>query len=199
MKYQIQVNNGNANLGVTAKTITANEVTTTISTKFLAEEVHHDNPLIPVQVIESVLSNFGKTAARLMAEGIRIQLLDGQDVLISIYPDIHLQGGNINLSRAREILGNPQLTEAEMVEQAAELVSRVGVTYRARCEAEQKFTALLRKQDVGVQKVDGIKEVAFVPASSNGSSSSEGGNGSSEGSGNGSGDNGGDNTGNMEG
>ena len=197
MKYQIQVNNGNANLGVTAKTITANEVTTTISTKFLAEEVHHDNPLIPVQVIESVLSNFGKTAARLMAEGIRIQLLDGQDVLISIYPDIHLQGGNINLSRAREILGNPQLTEAEMVEQAAELVSRVGVTYRARCEAEQKFTALLKKQDVGVQKVDGIKEVAFVPASSNGSSSSEGGNGSSEGSGSGSGDNG--NSGNMEG
>ena len=195
MKYQIQINNGNANLGVTQKTVTVNEVNQTVDENFLAHYMHLHNGLIPEDAARAVLSIFGECAAELMAQGHAIQLKKGDDVLMRIYPDIHLQGGNINIERARELTGNPALTEAEMVEQASELVRLAGVTYRARCEAEQKFTALLKKQDVSVQKVDGIKQVAFVPASDGSSNGGSGqGGGSSEGGENG-GNGGGENAG----
>ncbi len=32
-----------------------------------------------------------------MAMGFAIQFKNGQDVLMRIYPDVHLKGGNINL------------------------------------------------------------------------------------------------------
>ena len=172
MKYQIQVNNGNANLGVTQKTITVNEVTDVVDQKFMAHYIHLHNGLIPEDVAAQVLSLFGECAAELMAQGHAIHLKREQDVLLRMYGDIHVRGGNINLERARELMQNPALTEQEMVELAGELVSRAGVTVRARCEAEQKLTDLLRRQDASVQRVDGIKEVAFIEASGNGSSES---------------------------
>ena len=193
MKYQIQVNNGNANLGVTQKTITANEVTDVVDQKFMAHYIHLHNGLIPEDVAAQVLSLFGECAAELMAQGHAIHLKREQDVLIRMYGDIHVKGGNINLERARELMQNPALTEAEMVELAGELVSRAGVTVRARCEAEQKLTDLLKRQDAPVQRVDGIKEVAFVPASGTGSDSDDNGGGSDD---NGGGD---DNNGSLEG
>lgn len=177
MKYQVQVNNGNANLGVTQKTITANEVTDVVDQKFMAHYIHLHNGLIPEDVAAQVLSLFGECAAELMAQGHAIHLKREQDVLIRMYGDIHVKGGNINLERARELMQNPALTEAEMVELAGELVSRAGVTVRARCEAEQKLTDLLKRQDAPVQRVDGIKEVAFIPASGNGSDSDDNGGG----------------------
>lgn len=177
MKYQVQVNNGNANLGVTQKTITANEVTDVVDQKFMAHYIHLHNGLIPEDVAAQVLSLFGECAAELMAQGHAIHLKREQDVLIRMYADIHVRGGNINLERARELMQNPALTEQEMVELAGELVSRAGVTVRARCEAEQKLTDLLKRQDATVQRVDGIKEVAFVPASGTGSDSDDNGQG----------------------
>ncbi len=177
MKYQIQVNNGNANLGVTQKTITANEVTDVVDQKFMAHYIHLHNGLIPEDVAAQVLGMFGECAAELMAQGHAIHLKREQDVLIRMYGDIHVKGGSINLERARELMQNPALTEQEMVELAGELVSRAGVTVRARCEAEQKLTDLLKRQDAPVQRVDGIKEVAFVPASGTGSGSDDNGQG----------------------
>lgn len=177
MKYQIQVNNGNANLGVTQKTITVNEVTDVVDQKFMAHYIHLHNGLIPEDVAAQVLGMFGECAAELMAQGHAIHLKREQDVLIRIYGDIHVKGGNINLERARELMQNPALTEQEMVELAGELVSRAGVTVRARCEAEQKLTDLLKRQDAPVQRVDGIKEVAFVPAGGTGSDSDDNGQG----------------------
>ena len=44
-----------------------------------------------------------------MAMGFAIQFKNGQDVLMRIYPDVHLKGGNINLERAKQL--NPEVTE----------------------------------------------------------------------------------------
>ena len=38
-----------------------------------------------------------------MAMGFAIQFKNGQDVLMRIYPDVHLKGGNINLERAKQL------------------------------------------------------------------------------------------------
>lgn len=159
MKYSVYLNNGNENLGVSEKTITVNEVCETISVKFLSEECHHENPLVPVQVIESVLTNFGRTAARLMAEGFALQFKDGNDVLMRIYPDIHIKGGNINLARAQEL--DPEVTELTL-ENAGDLVSKAGVTVRAKAECESKFTDLLMKQDFSIQRKDVVEKAKVM-------------------------------------
>ena len=143
MKYNIYLNQGNEYLNVNEKTITANEVVETIDEYALAREISHLNPLIPVQVAQSVLQNFCQAAAELMSLGFAIQLKSGGEVALRIYPDIHLNGGNINLARARELMPDVVHTEADMVANIGELVSRVGVYARARAECQQKFTDLL--------------------------------------------------------
>ena len=49
-----------------------------------------------------------------MAMGFAVQLKNGQDVLMRIYPDVHLKGGNINLERAKQLT----VRFADIVEQA---------------------------------------------------------------------------------
>ena len=181
MKYQIQINNGNANLGVTQKTISVNEVVEKVDIKFLAHHIHLHNPLIPEQVAKNVLENYAECSSELMAQGYAIPMMSGQDVYSRHYGDIHIKGGNINLARARELMPDVVTDEQSMVEHAAELVQKAGLTVRARCEVEQKFTDALLAVGASVTRVGDIKEVAFVEASQgSGSSDDEGGNSGSD-------------------
>ena len=157
IQYEVQLNQGNEALQ-TGKTITANEVLLTCDEKALAREIHHQNSLIPEDVAASVLGYFGKAAAQLMAMGFAIQFKNGQDVLMRIYPDVHLKGGNINLERAREL--NPEVTDLTL-ENAGELATQVGVKVRVRCETEAKFTELLQSEGFSVER-KAVKEVAYV-------------------------------------
>ena len=157
IKYEVQLNHGNEALQ-TGKTITANEILLTCDEKALAREIHHQNSLIPEDVAASVLGYFGKAAAQLMAMGFAVQLKNGQDVLLRIYPDVHLKGGNINLERAKELI--PETTDLTM-ENAGELATKAGVKVRVRCEAEAKFTELLESQDFSVER-KAVKEVAYI-------------------------------------
>lgn len=157
IQYEVQLNQGNEVLN-SGKTITANEVLLTCDEKALAREIHHQNSLIPEDVAASVLGYFGKAAAQLMAMGFAIQFKQGQDVLMRIYPDVHLKGGNINLERAREL--NPEVTDLTL-ENAGELATLVGVKVRVRCETEAKFTELLQSEGISVER-KAVKEVAYV-------------------------------------
>ena len=179
IQYEVQLNQGNEALQ-TGKTITANEVLLTCDEKALAREIHHQNSLIPEDVAASVLGYFGKAAAQLMAMGFAIQFKQGQDVLMRIYPDVHLKGGNINLERAREL--NPEVTDLTL-ENAGELATLVGVKVRVRCETEAKFTELLQSEGISVER-KAVKEVAYVAKKgSDGGDSGEqtGGNGGNQG------------------
>lgn len=155
IKYEVCLNQGNEALQ-TGKSITANEVLLTCDEKALAREIHHQNSLIPEDVAASVLSYFGKASAQLMAMGFAIQFKDGQDVLMRIYPDIHLKGGNINLAKAQEL--DPEVTDLTM-ENAGELATKAGLSVRVRCESEIKFTELLEKEGYSVER----KQVRNVP------------------------------------
>ena len=157
IQYEVCLNQGNEALQ-TGKSITANEVLLTCDEKALAREIHHQNSLIPEDVAASVLGYFGKAAAQLMAMGFAIQFKQGQDVLMRIYPDVHLKGGNINLERAREL--NPEVTDLTL-ENAGELATQVGVKVRVRCETEAKFTELLDSEGFSVER-KAVKEVAYV-------------------------------------
>ena len=67
--YKVKLNNGNENIGAAEKTITVQEVVKTATNKDIAREVFLLNPLIPEQVTLSVLENFCRAAANLMAMG----------------------------------------------------------------------------------------------------------------------------------
>lgn len=158
IEYKGQLNLGNEALG-TEKTITANECVRTCDTKALAREIHHQNTLIPEQVAEAVLENFCLAAVEKMTEGFAIQLMNGQDVAMRIYPDIHVKGGNINLARAKQL--DPSVTDLT-AENAGALIDKAGgVTVRVRATVQQKFTDLLLKQEPQVQRV-GIAEAPYV-------------------------------------
>ena len=159
IEYKGQLNMGNEALG-TEKTITANESLRTCDTKALAREIAHaSHDLIPEQVAAMVLENFCKAAAEKMAEGFAIQLNNGQDVAIRIFPDIHVKGGNINLARAKEL--DPTVTELT-VENAGDLIDKAGgVTCRVRATCMQKFTDLLEKEEYQVKRT-GIEVKAYV-------------------------------------
>ena len=161
IEYNLQINNGNEAFGTSGKTITANEVVKTISVDFLAEELHHANELIPKTVVKEVLSHFAEVAVRLMAEGFAIQFMNGNDVVLRVYPDIHLKCQSINLTKARELLGEPTLTEAQMVERAGEIADKVGVTVRAYAEVQRTFTQMLQDAKPSIQR-KGIVERAYV-------------------------------------
>ena len=153
--YKVFLNNGNEALGVTEKTITVNEDLQTVDEEALAREINHENMLIPVQVAKSVLENFCKAAANLMSMGFAIQLKNGNDVAMRIYPDIHVKGGNINLKRAKEL--DPTVTELT-VDNAGSLVDKAGVTVRTRAECQQKFTDLLQSVGISVQRKDVVEK-----------------------------------------
>ena len=157
IKYDVQLNNGVEAFG-TGKTITANEVLLTCDEKALAREIHHQNSLIPEDVAASVLGYFGKAASQLMAMGFAIQFKNGQDVLMRIYPDIHLKGGNINLERAKQL--DPTVTDLTL-ENAGDLATKAGVSVRVRCESEVKFTELLQTEGFSIER-NSVKEAAYV-------------------------------------
>lgn len=157
MKYSISLNQGNEVLG-SGKTLTANEVVETVDASALAREIHHLNPLIPEQVAEAVLANVSQAAAQLMAMGYAITLKNGNDAVIRIYPDIHIKGGNINLARAKQL--DPTVT-ALTLDNAGDLVSKAGLTVRAKAECESKFTELLAKQSFSLERKE-VREVAYV-------------------------------------
>lgn len=159
VEYQVQVNNGNEYLGIEGKTITVNEVLKTVSARDLAVEINHENTLIPVQVAENVLQNFAKAAAHLMSMGFAIQFKNGEDVVMRIYPDVHIKGGNINLERAKQL--DPTVTEITK-ENAGDLVSKAGVLMRAKAECEVKFTELLASLSTGINRTGEVTEKAKV-------------------------------------
>ena len=157
--YKVCLNNGIEAFGVNEKTITANEVVETVDEQALAREISHLNPLIPEQVAKAVLENFCKAAATLMSMGFAIQLKNGGDAALRLYPDIHVRGGNINLSCAQQL--DPSVTELT-VENAGALVDKAGVTVRAKAECEQKFTELLLSMGASVQRKEVVEKAKVV-------------------------------------
>ena len=171
IEYKGQLNMGNEALG-TEKTITANESLRTCDTKALAREIAHaSHDLIPEQVAAMVLENVCKAAAEKMAEGFAIQLNNGQDVAIRIFPDIHVKGGNINLARAKEL--DPTVTELTK-ENAGDLVNRAGVVLRAKAECEPKFTELLLSMGAGISRKDVIERAMVARKDDSGSNENGG-------------------------
>ena len=171
--YKVCLNNGIEAFGVDQKTITANEVVETVDEQALAREISHENPLIPEQVAKAVLENFCKAAASLMSMGFAIQLKNGNDAALRLYPDIHVKGGNINLARAQQL--DPTVTELTL-ENAGALVDKAGVTVRAKAECEQKFTELLLSMGASVNRKEVVEKakVERKDGSGNGSGSGSG-------------------------
>lgn len=157
IEYKGQLNMGNEALGAD-KTITANEQVRTCDTKALAREISHQNSLIPEDVAASVLSYFCKAAVQKMAEGFAVQLTNGNDVALRIFPDVHVKGGNINLARAKEL--DPTVTELTE-ENAGALIDKAGVTVRVRAICQQKFTDLLDAEEYQLKRT-GIEVVPYV-------------------------------------
>lgn len=189
IQYNVFLNNGIEAFGIDQKTITANEEVMTCDEQALAREIAHENPLIPEQVAKAVLENFCKAAAQLMSMGFAIQLKSGNDVAMRIYPDIHVKGGNINLARAKEL--DPTVTELTM-ENAGDLVTKAGVTVRAKAECELKFTELLQSMGASISRKDVIEKAKVERVDGTGTiSPGGGGSGDNSGSTSGSGDNGG--------
>lgn len=142
----------------TEPTITANEDLRTCDLKALAREISHQNRLIPEDVAASVLGYFCQAAVEKMAEGFAVQLTNGNDVAIRIFPDIHIKGGNINLARAKEL--DPTVTELT-AENAGSLIDKAGVTCRVRATCMQPFTDLLEKEEYQLTRT-GIDVKAYV-------------------------------------
>ena len=157
IQYEVCLNQGVEAFG-TGKSITANELLLTCDESALAREIHHQNSLIPEDVAAQVLGYFGRAAAQLMAMGFAIQFRNGQDVLMRIYPDLHLKGGNINLERARQL--DPEVADLT-IENAGDLATKAGVSVKVRCETEVKFTELLEKEGYSVERKN-IREVPYV-------------------------------------
>ena len=181
IKYQVSLNKGVEAFG-TGPSITANEIVDTADASALAREIHHLNSLIPEQVAEAVLQNFCEAAANLMAMGYAVVLRSGADAAIRIYPDVHVKGGNINLDRAKALIPG---TVALSLDNAGELVTKAGVTFRAKAECEPKFNDLLTKAEARLERKE-VVEKAFVKragASDDSDSAGEEGSGSDSGSG----------------
>ena len=183
IKYQVSLNKGVEAFG-TGPTITANEIVDTADASALAREIHHLNSLIPEQVAEAVLQNFCEAAANLMAMGYAVVLRSGADAAIRIYPDVHVKGGNINLDRAKALIPG---TVALSLDNAGELVTKAGVTVRAKAECEAKFTDLLTKAEARLERKEVVEKAFVKRAGASDDSAEEGGsNGGSDGGGSGS-------------
>lgn len=156
----ININNGVEAFGTTQKTITVVDRPKEISVEFFAEELQHKMPLVPVEVIQQVLSGFGDVAARLMAEGFAIRFTNSKDeVLMRIFADARLKCQSINLAKARELMPDDVTDEATMVEHAGELVNMVGISLRPYVEVQQKFHELFQAYKPKYQ----VKEIVDRP------------------------------------
>ena len=175
VKYQGILHNGSEAFQ-TGKSISVAEVVETVDEQALAREIHHLNALIPEQVAASVLQNFCQAAAQLMAMGYAVVLKNGNDAAIRIYPDVHIKGGNINLARAKEL--DPTVTDLTK-ENAGDLVTKAGVTVRAKAECEKKMTDLLKGMNISLERKE-VVERAYVARKSEGG---EGGSGNQGGTG----------------
>lgn len=182
IKYQVSLNKGVEAFG-TGPTITANEIVDTADASALAREIHHLNSLIPEQVAEAVLQNFCEAAANLMAMGYAVVLRSGADAAIRIYPDVHVKGGNINLDRAKQLIPG---TVALSLDNAGDLVTKAGVTVRAKAECEAKFTDLLTKAEARLERKEVVEKAFVKRANGSNDDSAEDGSGSDSGSGSGS-------------
>lgn len=176
--YVGQINLPNENFGITEKTITANEVVKTCDLKALAKEIAHQNhDIITPAIAEMVIGSFCKATVEKMTEGFAIQLMNGNDVAMRIFPDLHINGGNINLKRAKELDPTIQ-TEEDMVAKAGELIDKAGVKVSVRAVVQSKFTELLDHEGYQVHRT-GIVEKSFTKADANsgtGSGDNQGGN-----------------------
>lgn len=170
IKFQAVLNQGVEAFG-SGKSISVSEVVETVDEQALAREIHHLNPLIPEQVAASVLQNFCQAAAQLMAMGYAVVLKNGNDAAIRIYPDIHIKGGNINIARAKQL--DPTVTDLTK-ENAGDLVTKAGVTVRAKAECEKKMTDLLLGAGISLERKE-VVERAYVARKSGTPDSGEGG------------------------
>ena len=190
IEYEGQLNLPNENLGITEKTITANEKVRTADTRALAREIHHQNALIPEDVAQQVLNYFCKAAVEKMTEGFAIQLDCEKGVGLRIFTDIHVKGGNINLKRAKEL--DPTVTELT-AENAGALIDKAGITCRVRAVAQNPFTDLLDKEGYT------LKRTAIVTKQGSQATDTHEEGGDNGGSGNNGGNNNGDDDDNLEG
>ena len=78
--------------------------------------------------------------------------------MLRIYPDIHLNGDNINLVRAQQL--DPTVTDLTL-ENAGDLAARVGVTVRPRAAVTAKCAALRDQKTAAVERV-AVIERPFV-------------------------------------
>ena len=149
LKFNVCLNQGNEALN-TGKSITANEVCEVADNGFVAHHVQlHTHGLITEDIAKIVLDNFCETVAELVGQGYAVQLCKGGDVMLRIYPDIHLNGDNINLGRAQQL--DPSVTDLTL-ENAGDLAARVGVTVRPRAAVTAKFAALLDQKKAAVER-----------------------------------------------
>ncbi len=150
LKFNVCLNQGNEALN-TGKSITANEVCEVADNNFVSHHIQlHTHGLITEDIAKIVLDNFCETVAELIGQGYAVQLMKGSDVMLRIYPDIHLVGDNINLSRAQQL--DPSVTDLTL-ENAGDLAARVGVTVRPRAQVTQRFADLLDQKKASVERV----------------------------------------------
>lgn len=195
--YDIFINNGVEAFGTDSKTITVNENTRRADDKALAREVSHENPLVPEYVAGGVIQSETNAWVNLIAQGFAIQLKAGNDVIMRLYADVKIKGGNINLARARELMPDDIQTEEDMVAHAGDLVARAGLEIKAHAEVEQKFTDLVLEASSGVERVgiierprimrkdttEGTTPGGTTPGGSGGSGGSDNGGGTTPGGG----------------
>ena len=195
IEYLGQVNLPNAKLGSTEKTITANEDLRTCDTRAMAREIaHQQHGLITEEMAEIVLKSFAKASIEKMTEGYAVQLLSGDDVVMRIFPDVHIKGGNINLKRAKELMPGTVTDEETMVAHAGELIDKAGLKVSVRAVVQQKYTDMLDKEEYQLKRT-GIVTRDFN--ATDGEDTGDG--GSSQGGGSSSGDGGGSNGGGSNG
>ena len=164
LKYNVQLNNGVEAFG-TGKSITANEVCETADNKFVAHHVQlHTHGLITEDIAKIVLDNFCETVAELVGQGYAVQLCKDGDVMLRIYPDIHLNGDNINLARAQQL--DPTVTDLTL-ENAGDLAARVGVTVKPRAQVTSKCFDLLDQKKGSVER-NAVVEKAYVARNGSG-------------------------------
>ena len=179
IKFNVCLNQGNEALQ-TGKSITANEVCETADNKFVAHHVElHTRGLITEDIAKIVLDNFCETVAELVGQGYAVQLCKDGDVMLRIFPDIHLNGDSINLARAQQL--DPTVTDLTL-ENAGDLAARVGVTVKPRAIVSAKFIDLLDAKKGTVER-NAVVEKPYVAR--NGSTA-----GNDPGNGNGSGNGG---------
>lgn len=151
--YNVNINNGNENLGFEGQTITLQEILTPVGNIDIARQINHQNPLIPQSLAETIVEYTIKGIAELLALGHVVQLNVGGSVMLRLWPDVKPKGcDSINLTRAQE--KDPTITEFT-VENASEILDLFGVTVKVNSEVQSKFSELLRdlKPELKRQKI----------------------------------------------